>query len=312
MEDLITDQDRTLLEPSIQIEIANIQTYLCQHGFNRQISKHEGAVLPNPLQKIARTANSPSSFIQDKDNITGDQMCLAVNAKPLQLDIDEIDTITISDKFTVYNNPHDDHTDYENNPAPNQTYMDTRTRENSLKVEYQSYLQGPPEVCHSKVADSLTRQNSLIDDKEYESEISQNVFKNSNYLKIHRCIHTGEKPYQFKACQKHFTQASHFNQQKRIHTGEKRFQCDICQKCFRDTSILITHRRIHTGKKPFQCDVCQKCFTQSCALNRHKRLHTGEKPFQCDVCQKCFTRTSHLIQHKPLKTISLVTRCVLL
>ena len=190
-------------------------------------------------------------------------MCIAVNAKPF--DIDEMDTITISDKFTVYNNPHDDHTDYESNPAPNQAYKGTMIRENSLQVNYQSYLQSPfpPEVCYSKVADSLTEQNSLIDDKEYESEISQNVFKNSNYLKIHHYIHTREKTYQFKACQKHFNQASHFNQQKRIHTGEKRFQCDVCQKCFRDTSILITHRRIHTGEKPFQCDVCQKCFTSS-------------------------------------------------
>ena len=268
---LITDQDRTLLEPSIQIEIANIQKYLCQHGFNRQSSKHDGAVLSNPHQKIARTASSPSSFIQDKDNITGDQMCLAVNAKPL--DIDDRDTITISDKFTVYNNPHGDHTDYENNPAPNQAYMDTHKRENSLQVNYQSYLQShlPPKVRYSKVADSLTKQNSIIDD---------------NYLKIHRCIHTGEKPYQCKICQQHF------NQQKRIHTGEKLFQCDVCHKCFAQSSNLNQHKRLHTGEKPFQCDICQKCYTRSHILNRHKRLHSGEKPYQRDVYHKGFTHSN--------------------
>ena len=202
MEDLITDNVRTLLEPSIEIEIANIQKYLCQHGFNRQSSEHDEAVLSNPNQQIAWTPSSPSSFIQDKDNITGDQMCLAVNAKPL--DIDDRDKITISDKFTVYNNTHDNHTDYENNPAPTQAYMDTHTRESSLQVNYQSYLQNhlPPEVCYSKVTDSLTKQNSIIDDKQYESEISQNVFKNGNDLKVHHCMHTRKKPYQCKICQK--------------------------------------------------------------------------------------------------------------
>ena len=300
MEDLITDNDNTLRAPGIQVEIVNIQTYLCQRGFNRQSTKHNDAEHLEPQQQMAWTANSPCTLLQDEANITGDQMCLAVKTKPL--DIDDKNTITISDKFTVYNNPHDDHTDYENNPAPSQACIDTRTSENSLQVEYQSYLQSHPKVFQRDFADSLTRQNNLTDDKQYKCEICEKVFKHSHSLKSHRRIHTGDKLYQCKICQKDFIWVSHLNQHKRIHTGEKPFQCDVCQKCFRHSSSFAMHKRTHTGEKPFRCEVCEKCFTRADTFNEHKRIHTGEKPYQCDICHKCFTQTNHLKEHKRLHT----------
>ena len=117
MEDLITDSDNTLPSPGIQMEIVNIQAYPCQQRFNRQSIINNDAAIVEPHKHITWTANPSSSYIQGEAEITGDQMCLAVNTKPL--DIDDRDTITISDKFTVYNNPHDDHIDYKDNPALN-------------------------------------------------------------------------------------------------------------------------------------------------------------------------------------------------
>ena len=302
MEDLITDNDNTLRAPGIQMEIVNIQTYLCQHGFNRQITINNDALSLKPCQHITLTTNTPSCFIKDKVNTrpTGNQMCPAVNVEPL--DIDERDTIIISDKFTVYNNPHNDHTDYDNTPAPNRAYIGTQTREDRSQVEYQSYFHGLPEVCHSEVSDSLIRQNSITDDKQYKCEICQKVFKHRQSLKAHYRIHTGEKPYQCKVCQKHFNRGSHLKEHKRIHTGEKPFQCDVCQKCFRHNTSFARHKRTHTGEKPFQCEACEKCFIRHDSLIEHKRLHTNEKPYQCDVCHKCFNRVSNFNRHKRLHT----------
>ncbi|KAM4034791.1 LOW QUALITY PROTEIN: uncharacterized protein ACNLHF_021484 [Anomaloglossus baeobatrachus] len=111
-------------------------------------------------------------------------------------------------------------------------------------------------------------------------------FSTSEYEKIHKKIHTGEKRF-----------SSESVMYQRTHTGKKPFSCSECGTCFAYKSRYVTHQRTHTGEKPYSCFECGKCFTQKSHLVRHQKTHSGEKPFSCSECGRFCIDKSSLVIH---------------
>ena len=65
------------------------------------------------------------------------------------------------------------------------------------------------------------------------------------------CIHRVVKNHQCKVCDKRFAQSQHLKYHMRVHTGEKPYQCKICDTGFAMSHHLKRHMSIHTGNQPY-------------------------------------------------------------
>jgi len=143
----------------------------------------------------------------------------------------------------------------------------------------------------------------------------------TEFMKIHRKSHAGEKWFSCSQCEKRFSSRvalyNHTNihsgkykctecgrccrskrdlvVHRRSHSGEKLYSCGECEKRFSSPSALCGHRNIHRGK--YKCTDCGRCCHTSRHLTIHRRSHSGEKAFECSVCSKRFTTSSHLVVH---------------
>jgi len=64
-------------------------------------------------------------------------------------------------------------------------------------------------------------------------------------------------------CQKHF-QSNHIKRHMRIHSGERPYACGICQYRFSQPANLTRHMSVvHAGERRYTCDVCERTFTSS-------------------------------------------------
>ena len=176
-------------------------------------------------------------------------------------------------------------------------------------------------------------------EKPYQCEVCQARFTQSNSLKAHRLIHSGnkpifkcsmcpttcgrktdlrihvqklhtsEKPLVCKRCDQTFPDRYSFKQHLKTHEGEKCFKCDLCNYASVSARHLESHMLIHTDKKPFLCDECEQSFRQKQLLKRHKNLYHNpeyippqpkEKTHECPHCAKAFRHKGNLMRHLAL------------
>lgn len=132
-------------------------------------------------------------------------------------------------------------------------------------------------------------------------DICGKQFANSQNLKVHKRLHSGQKPFICSYCGKSFNQSSNLVTHIICHTGTRDYECEVCGKSFGRSSNLIQHRRVHTGEKPHKCEMegCDKAYMYSIDLKRHMygahRIYY--KKYVCNICGKILPENKLLVAH---------------
>ena len=98
-------------------------------------------------------------------------------------------------------------------------------------------------------------ETHLPDRQTYPCEFCNVVLKCSGNLKRHiRVVHQGDKRYNCDVCKKAFSNSNAVKEHMTMHTGE-RFKCEICDKSFTQKSSLLAHkRRVHPAPPTYKTE----------------------------------------------------------
>ncbi|XP_075983020.1 uncharacterized protein LOC142981190 isoform X3 [Anticarsia gemmatalis] len=133
--------------------------------------------------------------------------------------------------------------------------------------------------------------------RRYACALCPKNFANSQNLKQHTRIHTGEKPYVCSQCGKRFTQSGSLHVHLKTHSEHFPHRCAECGAQFRLRSGLARHRLKHSGERPHACALCPKAFRQRHELAAHRLAHSDAKPFACAACPAAFRQRRALRHH---------------
>lgn len=161
-----------------------------------------------------------------------------------------------------------------------------------------------PCVCHIcgkqfRAPNGLQRHLTETHDRvrRHSCRLCLKDFANSQNLKQHLRIHTGERPFVCSLCGKRFTQSGTLHVHMKTHVEQFPHQCAECGAKFRLRSSLTRHNLKHTDERPHLCVQCGKGFRYRHDLRNHLLSHTDAKPFSCVVCGAAFRRRRALRQH---------------
>lgn len=161
-----------------------------------------------------------------------------------------------------------------------------------------------PCVCHIcgkqfRAPNGLQRHLTETHDKvrRHSCRLCYKDFANSQNLKQHLRIHTGERPFVCTHCGKRFTQSGSLHVHVRTHSEQFPHACAECGAKFRLRSSLTRHALKHSGERPHACAACGKAFRQRHELAAHALSHTDAKPFSCALCGAAFRQKRALRHH---------------
>ena len=83
-----------------------------------------------------------------------------------------------------------------------------------------TYQLDTDEDCKQAYSACDTEMNAESDQHRITCNVCNRKFAKASKLKIHMCIHTGDRPFSCKDCDKMFTFSSGLIRHKRVHTGE--------------------------------------------------------------------------------------------
>ncbi|CAG5004644.1 unnamed protein product [Parnassius apollo] len=133
--------------------------------------------------------------------------------------------------------------------------------------------------------------------RRYACSFCPKNFANTQNLKQHIRIHTGERPFVCTHCGKRFTQSGSLHVHLKTHSEQFPFHCAECGAKFRLRAGLTRHRLKHSGERPHVCVQCGKGFRHKHDLFSHALSHTDPKPHTCSVCNAAFRQKRALKHH---------------
>ena len=149
----------------------------------------------------------------------------------------------------------------------NQSDQNSETPVESVKVAFAN----KSKKCEEKDAKPITKTKF---DNDLKCNTCNIPFNNKTELKLHKEKH---KVYMCTTCDYKTYNSQVIKEHERIHTGEKPLVCTWCGKGFRQKRTLTNHERLHTGEKPFQCIHCDSKFAQQNSLKSHMLVHHKDK-----------------------------------
>lgn len=191
-----------------------------------------------------------------------------------------------------------------------QTHMLTHTGEKAFRCD----LCDSNFVTKSSMTRHVKRIHTTPDEKRYSCVFCDYKTDESNRLKRHIMIHTGDKCFACALCDYRTCDKGTLVRHMAYHTGERRYPCDECDRRFFTRNNLWSHKKRHVKDRKKQIElqnlphvkkerkeyVCTVCSYKSRIVSRlkdHVRKHTGEKPYACGLCDWQFPSRSGLNKH---------------